>query len=278
MTDELDRDDVKWFIRSLHNEYEKNTFIRDWCNVEVYFEHDPTQQQNLEEWGLNNEPEEEAEFIQVGQWTKLPVDIIRRPQLSGHNVNSLVRGITLGERNFLISRLDKATAEGDIGFVQTDELDIEDFVKMSGQVKNPKHLIMPLRDDLRDMRRNWRESEYFHFMSRELIVTDYSAINVHWYPPDKGEDVEGHGYLIGSDAIDITQKWHGDSEDPEGFQHEKQYDQFSLNRPFMVYLGTEIEIDEEAEADSLRERIDLLYRTVLSEPDIDPDGVLQFRV
>lgn len=73
-------------------------------------------------------------------------------------------------------------------------------------------------------------------------------------------------------------KWHGDSDDPKGFQHNKQYDQYSQNRPLMVYLGMEIEIDEETDAESLRERIDFLYRTVLSELDIDSNGVLQFRL
>lgn len=277
MTEQLPIDNLKYFIRSLHNQYEKNSFLQDWCNIEAYSESDPIQQ-SRRALSFVDEPEQVSDFIQIGRWTKLPISIIRQPQIGQANVNSLVRNIALGERNFLISRLDTAASEGDIGYVQSGSLDIDNLVEVSNQVKNPRHLIMPLRDDLRDMRRNWRQSEYYHFMARELIVTDYSAISVHWYPPDKDENVEGHGYLIGSDSISITQKWHGDSDNPKGFEHNEEYDQYSLNRPLMVYLGTDIEIDEEAESESLRERINFLYRTVLSEPDIDSAGALQFRI
>jgi len=273
MISELEQEDIKWFIRKLHSQYEQNALIREWCDVQVYFERD-INKEIIQSFTSSDESEED-EYIQLGQWTKLPIDIIDTPQMGDRNISQLVRRVTLGERNFLISRLDNHKP---IREVTSGTFDFETFKEVSKQVSNPDHLILPLRDDLRDMRRNWRTSNNHYFGKEEYIIANGSKIDIHWYPPDKDSDIVGHGYLIDSDAISITQKWHGDSPIPDAFDHDEDYDEYSRNRPLMVYLGQKTEIDEEADSESLRERIDFLYRTVWSEPEIDSNEVLRFRL
>lgn len=269
VTDRLDPSDVKRFVRNLHNEYENRTLLPELCDIQVYFD----EQIRRDQSPLIN-GKEEPRFFQIGEWTEIPTDVISSGP-ANHIVKQIVQGIANGERNFLIDRLDSRGKDERIRHTTVNEFDYQEFSSLSNRVSTPDYLILPLKNDLHSTVSDWDDSGYYFFMSEEFVVANGEAITINWYSENENNDFEGHGYLIDSEALEITQKWHGDSDEPRGFEHHRKYDKFSKNRPLMTFFGKEVQDYEES--DDFKQKIDFLYRTVLSEPKVNPDGVLQFR-
>lgn len=272
MTQKIDHSKVQWFVRKLHSEYERQTLLRDWCDVQVYFEKS-MQQEPVPVIDSLSENEQDRAFTQIGQWTQLPIDIIQSAPQNEHIISDFVRQITLGERNFLIDRLDQ------VENIQhtTGDLSVSEFRDAMKKFPRGDTVILPYKDSLSKMRSKLRNSDKHYFKQEEFHIVNDRKIDIHWYPPDKDPKLLGHGYLINSSEISLVQKWHGDSTEPN-FDHNEEYDDLSLNRPFMIYIGKETEIDPKEENEKLEEKIDFLYRTVFSEPDISRTDVLQFRL
>jgi hypothetical protein len=242
MTEELDWKDVKRFVRKLQKEYEKRSVLSDLFNVQSFLPEDIRR----DEYPLMVENIDEPEFIQIGKWMDLPTDVIS-PGPDEHLIGQFVHPITTGERNFVINRLDKSGEQDVIPHVALDDLEYSHFENISNQVMTPDYLLLPIEDEIQESISDWSETGKYYFTNEQFVIANNSSINIDWYSVDEGTELEGHGYLFDSSAIDITQKWHGDSPDPKGFDHNRDYDKFSLNRPFMVYLGEEIEDYEENE-------------------------------
>jgi hypothetical protein len=262
---------IRWFIRKLHSEYERQTLLRDWCDIQVYFEEDLRQ----DPFPVIDELDEteDQDFVQIGQWTQFPVDIINSSPKNEHIISDLVRRITLGERNFLINQLDDLEQIRYVSDLKT----IEDLQEVSKQVQGGDKLFLPLNDKTKKLRKDWWKSDDHYHRKEEFLLANSRKINIHWYPPDKDPNLKGYGYLINSDEISLIQKWHGDSTEPE-FDYDEEYSDLSRNRPFMAYFGEEITIDEDEDTERFQEKVDFLYRTVFSKPDINPNDVLQFRI
>lgn len=67
----------------------------------------------------------------------------------------------------------------------------------------------------------------------------------------------------------MIRKWFNGSPDSSGFDHDPEYDQFSVNRRLMVYIGDEVVYDEEQDTEGFENKVDFLYRIILSDLMLD---------
>jgi hypothetical protein len=274
---ELDPGDVKWFVRKLHEKYEERSLIHKWFSVDAFIEKEIRRGRELAllEWENN---EEEVPYNQIGEWTKIPISIIESTNEADAILDNLVKRVTFGERNYMISNFHKKGSSGEIPTIETGgHLSMSEFGDITSNIKSPDHLVLPIRDDLREMRREWRKSNNYHFMNEEYIIIRGNVIQIHWYSVDD-DNASGNGYLFNSNSIHVTQKWHGDSVIPDEFEADPQFEEMSKNRPFMLHFGNETIVDDGEENENMEEKIDFLYRSILSEPDIDSGGLLEFRI
>jgi hypothetical protein len=275
MSGVLEPNQVEYFTRKLHHEYDNRSTLRDWCNIQVYFDEDI---RPVEDVVLDREYGDDEDFIQIGEWSQLPVDVVENASMNSMIIENFIQRLVNGEQNFLISNLDAESKDNSMPHTIIDEFDYENFKSISSNLRNPQHLILPTKDDIHNKVFDWGESGNYYFMNQEIVVANGRTIDVHWYSVDESTDLDGYGYLIEPDAMTVTQKWHGDSPDPEVFEHDERFDEFSVNRPLMLYFGTETKIDEDQDSEKLKKKTDFLYRSVVSPPVIDPEGIVQLRL
>jgi len=276
MTEKLELDRIRNFIRLFQAQYEEESILDDICDVTVY-------QEKLSErygeignwssrWGDAPRGHSDLEYIQLGKRSLTPVEVLNSEQPLDV-IKSFVRSLRLGERNYVLSQLDKKAETGDIETVSFEEPSHEEFQKWCGRVENPDHLFLPLDTDFHSMVFNWRrEHEYFFNNMGETAKSGPNVIQIHWVPLDT--DIES-GYLISSEGLNVVRKWFNDSPDPSGFDHDPEYDQFSVNRPLMVYIGNEVVYDEEEDSEGFENKVDFLYRIILSDLMLDENHAIK---
>mgnify|MGYP006276925357 FL=1 len=271
---ELSTDSVKWFVRTLHEKYDENSQLDDLCNLRFFFEEGLRRGHQA---ALRDLEEEDEDFNQIGRWTEFPISIIQSNTGVDGIFRDLVRRVTLGERNYLISKFDDEALSGNVGRLQADKLDFKELKEACRTINQSDRLVLPLRDDVREMWRNWRRAGECNLKDADKVVVNGRVHQIRWYSPEKDQNLSGQGYLYDSDSVQVTQKWHGDSVIPENFELQSSFEEYSRNRPFMIHFGSE-KTDEDEEIEDLKEKVNLLYRSVLSEPDINSDRMIQLQI
>lgn len=263
MTDELDESMVDDFIRLLHNEYDKRSKLGRMCNKELYVpsKHDAANQSQI--------IEETDEFIQIPRRILLPVDIVHS-EFADMSVKNLIRSISLGERNYVVSELSQKVDSGEVSEVHLDDLEYNTILEASKQVRGPDLLVLPSAKEVRNKVFDWKKSGNYFFRNKEVIILGGNVVELMWVPTDIATD----GVLINSNRIEIIQKLHGDSTTPKNFNYNGKFEKYSRNRPLMTYFGEEVVIDDEEENEDLRQKVDFLYRTVVSPPELEQDSAL----
>jgi hypothetical protein len=257
MTKELDEERVREFVRLLHTEYEDQTILSDVTDVTTY-----------------QDKHEDLDYRQIGKRTYLPVDVLNH-DIQEPIVKDFIRAVTLGERNYILNQLSGKADQGKIDSQQIDELNYENFVEWCNNVQSPDHLFLPLDSEYHNNVFEWRKTGNYYFQEQETALYGPYRVRVHWVPLKTGIE---NGYLISSEGLTLVQKWFGDSSEPNGFEDEKRrkkYDELSKNRSLMVYIGNEIIFDEDEDTEGYEEKVDFLYRVVLSTLLVQSDYALQ---
>lgn len=265
MTNQLDDEIVEDFIRLFHAKYDERSILSDICDVTVYQERFSEIYGDIGNWkyvrrdGLQGHSA--LKYNQIGKRSLTPVEVLNSEQPLDV-ILSFVRSLRQGERNYVLSQLDEKAKMKEIETVKFKAPSHANFQDWCGKVVKPDHLFLPLDSDFSDMVFRWRQENDFHFNMGEVALSGPDIVRIHWTPLDSGIE---NGYLISSEGLNIVRKWFGDSPKPSGFDRDPSYDRFSKNRPLMVYIGDKVEYDEDEDTEGFEEKIDFLYRVVLSE-------------
>lgn len=278
MTEQLELDRIRDFVRLFQSKYEEESILTELCDVTVYQEKFSKRYSEIGNWTFHesNGPRghSDLEYIQLGKRSLTPVEVLNSEQPL-HIIKSFVRSLRLGERNYVLSQLDEKAGVGEIETLSFEEPSHEEFQRWCGRVQNPDHLFLPLDTDFHSTVFDWRrEHEYFFNNMNEAAKSGPNVVQIHWVPLDTGIK---NGYLISSEGLNVVQKWFNDSPDPSGFNHDQEYDQFSLNRPLMVYIGKEVVCDQQEDTERLENKVDFLYRIVLSNLMLDNGHAIKLK-
>ncbi|RDZ47882.1 hypothetical protein C5B86_02145 [Haloferax sp. Atlit-19N] len=275
MTQSLEFDKIRDFIRLFHYQYSEETLLPEVCDVTLFQEKFSERYGTIGNWEFPSRDRGHSglEFNQIGQRSLTPIEILN----SEHPldvIQSYVRSLRLGERHYVLNQLNQKAENNDIETISFDEPTHVSFQEWCSQVRKPDHLFLPLDTEFYNTVFDWRQRNDYNLDIGEVAISGRSVVNIHWVPLSSGIK---HGYLISSEGLDIVQKWFGDSPDPSGFSYDSQYNILSENRPLMAYIGDEIVEDEEEDTESFREKVDFLYRIVVSELIVESNHAVRLQ-
>lgn len=275
MTQGLNSNEIKDFVRLFHHCYSKETLLPEICNVTLYQENISETYGEIGDRGIipmvGEKGHSSLEYNQIGQRTLMPVEAFD-PTRSLDIIQSDAHGLGLGERRYVLDQLDKKAKRDEIDTLTFDEPDRVNFQEWCSQVRRPNHLFLPLDEEFHRTVFDWQQRNDYNLGVDEVAVSGQSIVKIHWVPLDTGIE---HGYLFNSEGLNIVQKWFGDSPDPTEFSYNPKYNALSENRPLMVYIGDEIIEDEDG--DNFTEKVEFLYRIVVSELTLNSNHVVRLQ-
>lgn len=275
MTEQLDDELVEDFIRLFHAKYEERSILSDICDVTVYQERFSETYGDIGNWKYvrKDTPQGHSalDYKQIGKRSLTPVEVLNS-EYPLDVILSFVRSLRQGERNYVLSQLNEKAEMREIKTVEFEEPSYANFQEWCGKVKNPDHLFLPLDSDFSDIVFRWRQENEFFLNLGEVALSGPNVVQIHWTPLQSGIE---NGYLISSEGLTVVQKWFGDSPDPTDFSYDTDYNRFSENRPLMVYIGDEVIFDEEEDTEGFEEKVDFLYRLVLSNVMVDDNHAIK---
>lgn len=275
MTQQLEFDKIGDFIRLFHYEYSEETLLPEICDVTLYQEKFSDRYGHIGNWDFpsrrENHGHSRLKYNQIGQRSLTPVEILHSEQPLDV-IRSFVRRLRLGERHYVLNQLDEKAERSEIETIAFDEPTHVNFQEWCSKVRKPDHLFLPLDTEFHNTVFEWRQRNDYNLDMGEIAISGRNVVRIHWVPLDSGIK---YGYLLSSEGLDIVQKWFGDSPDPAEFSFDPQYDILSENRPLMVYIGDEVEEDEEEDTERFREKVDFLYRIVVSELMLDSNHAVR---
>lgn len=257
MTLDIDPKRVREFTRKLQEAYDDESVLRVICRL-----HD------LDEIGKDQE--HNFDFYQIGRRTQFPLDVVETG-INRTNADTIAREIANGEKRFLLNRLEQAAKKSQLDSTEIEnELTVRDLTAALREASGADRILLPIVDEYWDAIHKWDEFEYEETPNKAegRIKVGTAELGVHWLPAELGiEDI----FLIDSDAINVVQKRLGESDLPNGITSTSEYDDWIDSHPFMIHFGDEVIYDEEDE--DFPEKVDLVYRVVISEPQLGQQSV-----
>lgn len=277
MTQSIEFEKVRDFMRLFHDQYSQETLLPEICDVTLYQKKFSKRYGTIGNWdfvsGRGNKGHSGLEYNQIGQRSLMPIEILNSEQPLDV-IQSFVRRLRLGERHYILNQLDRKAENSDIKTISFDEPSHVKFQEWCNQVQEPDHLFLPLDSEFHNTVFDWRQRNDYNLGIGEVAISGRSVVKIHWVPLDSGIE---HGYLISSEGLTLVQKWFGDSPDPSEFSYDSQYDILSENRPLMAYVGDEVIEDEEEDTESFKQKVDFLYRIVISDLMIDSNHAVRLQ-
>lgn len=277
MTQPMDFGKIRDFIRLFHYQYSEETLLPEICDVTLYQEKFSERYGTIGNWDFvsraRNKGHSSLEYNQIGQRSLTPVEILNSEQPLDI-IQSFVRSLRLGERHYVLNQLDGKAENNEIETIAFVEPTHVNFQEWCSQVRKPDHLFLPLDTEFHNIVFDWRQRNDYNLDIGEVAISGRSVVRIHWVPLDSGIK---HGYLLSSEGVNLVQKWFGDSPDPSEFSYDPQYDILSENRPLMVYIGDEVVEDEEEDTESFKEKVDFLYRIVVSDLMLDSNHAVRLK-
>ena len=276
MTQPLDLNKIRDFVRLFHYQYSEETLLPEICDVTLYQEKFSETYGTIGNWeSVTREKQGHSalRYNQIGKRSLTPVEILNSEQPLDI-IQSYVRSLRLGERQYILNQLDEKAENDEIETILFNEATHVNFQEWCSQVRKPDHLFLPLDTEFHSTVFDWRQRNEYNLDIGEVAISGNNVVKIHWVPLDSGIK---HGYLISSEGLDIVQKWFGDSPAPSEFSYDAQYDTLSDNRPLMIYIGDEIVEDEEEDTEGFEKKVDFLYRIVISELMLDSNHAIRLQ-
>lgn len=238
--------DIQNFANGCFESYHKNSILHDIATVEDYDEH----------------RHQELEFTGAGKRVNLPKRFFSDPGATTMVIESDIgQAAYQAERNLLLENIRERAIDGEI-----QEYEIEDFepdiILEVVQDSGFSHIFLPAQPD-NDYVSDIYQNLNTYFTGDEFYI-DKSIENtqLHLLPEDSPLP-NNRAYLLNDDLINIVQKRKRDADEPPGMNLIDAYADIGRDEYLMLYFG---------ESPDLHEEFDFLYRILISDPEIDPDG------
>lgn len=227
----LDKQGVKEFVERFNKKYKEESELNEFAEV-IQFK----------------SKYNDLDYYKVGRRVGLPTIIINGPADPLMIISSFVRRLRVGERNYVLRELNDLAEQNNIKSIPINSIAEDSLGEWCSEVDDPNHLFLPM------------DSEYFRESPWGATIPEY-GLKLHWVPLDQNIN---HGFLLNSSNISVIRKTINDLGTPDEFNHNTDYDQFSINRPIPLYFGKDVFIDSEQDK-KYQKQVDLLYFSMLSE-------------
>lgn len=185
----------------------------------------------------------EDDFVQIGKNVNLPKEFFFYPD-EGTIVNNdplaqdFSRAISLGERRFLLNKLEEFAENDEIKNEKLESLSISALNEALLSVRNPTHVFIPMRKDLfKRIHIKLRENGLRIKRDDEGYKVNLGSgeVKIQWIPEDEGfEDI----YVINSKRIRFIQKRFGDkSADPHFLKGDNVFKWAKEDDRLLIHLG-----------------------------------------
>lgn len=249
---------IERFTRYLHSEYGKKSHLDEICDVENF--------------GKDEQKYSSFEYTQIGKRILLPENVVNADFGLDHFSERIANVLQAGEKNHVFEELDKSASKGDIESISANRPTYNEFESWCNRVKRPDHLFLPLEDKYYSLVSDWifEHGNIFTEIGPAVRFRD-NLVRIHWIHSEERSDT---GYLLNSDQIKLVQKWLDDSDDPEWMEFNKQYKEFSRNRPLMIYINENPKKEDHNE----ERKIELFCRTIVSEAMVNEGNAIKLRL
>lgn len=228
----LNKQGVKEFVEEFNKKYKEESELSEFAEV-IQFK---------EKYG-------NLDYYKVGRRVGLPTIVINGSADPLMIISSFVRRLRIGERNYVLRNLNRLAEQNDINSIPINNIAEDSLAEWCSEVDDPNHLFLPM------------DSEYFREAPNWGANIPEYELKVHWVPLDQNIN---HGFLLNSSNVTVVRKTLNDIGDPDEFDHNSNYDKFSMNQPIPLYFGKKTFIDSEQDQ-KYQKQVDLLYFSMLSE-------------
>lgn len=246
--------DLQQFANGCINSYYENSILRDICTVEEYSE----------------DIHKRKEFIGIGKRINLPKRSFSDPSTVTAGLESDIgRAIFRGERNFILQRIRNKATHG-----QIEDYSIENFnyesLSMILEGNEFTDIFLPLR---RDADETTLESLYksgnLSFPNGKMNINmGGKDVRVHLLPGDTNLG-SNRAFALNENRIQVIQKKKQIDDNPKGMELLDEYREIGVGEYLMLYFG---------EYPNSPDEIDILYRVLLSEPEISQEGAAAIHI
>jgi hypothetical protein len=262
-------DEVRLFVDDLQSQYRNVSKLSSICSLDIK--------------RSRHELLDNREYYQIGKKEKFPIDIIRDGMWQSVTT-SMARQIAKGEERMLLKHLEAKALDGEIEVLDEPDGSLEslnDAIREAVNiVENPDHIFMPMTDEYWNLYEDWFDSLSIQFeevgSDGQVTIGDENLTITMVHPSLGIKDT----YIYNSGSVSVFQKT-GDISDDPIMEWDEKFEDLNRNQLLMAFFGTELNIDKEDE--NYQEKIDLLYRVVVSEPELSgyssavqiptPDGI-----
>lgn len=250
----VDYSDLEKFTQGCIESYEDNSILSDISTVEDY----------------NQDCHQGMDFIGVGKRVNLPKRFFSDPSVVTVGIESDVgRAAYKGERDFLLERIRDKAVNGELANHAVNKFDYDTICQILGD-EEFTHIFIPWRKNSEDnvIEQMHKHSDAYLTDGELYIDRSIEDVRVHILPTDTGL-ASNRAYILNKNKIHLTQKKKRDARDPKGMDLIDEYRDIGLDGRLMVYFGEILNSPDD---------FDFLYRVLLSEPDIEPDGAASIHI
>ncbi|ELY95131.1 hypothetical protein C483_02166 [Natrialba hulunbeirensis JCM 10989] len=248
----IDKHSLKGFAEEMQEEYEDRSLLPDLFTVRDF----------------KGRKDSKLEYLQFGKRTGVPTNIFEQG-VTLPTTSSFIRSVVNGEKKFVLTDLANSAGDERFGSKQIEgELSPDDIELAVENTVGADRLFLPISDDYTDPVMDWVGDQRFSLSPEGKLVVNGVRLDIDRVSSNYGiRDV----IVANSSRVSVVQKRFEDAQSPKGMEFDKSLTSVNEEEKLMVYFGKEIEpapIDSDFE-----EEIEVMYRSVISQPIIDNGGV-----
>lgn len=248
----IDKQCLNDFAEEMQKEYKDKSLLRDLFTVRDF----------------KNTKHSELEYLQFGKRTGVPTSIFEQG-VTLPTTSSFIRSVVNGEKKFVFTDLANSTGDERFGSKQIEgELSPDDIKLAVENTAGADRLFLPIADGYPEPVLDWVGDERFSVSSEGKLIVNGARLDINRVPSNYDiRDV----IVANSSRVSVIQKRFEDAQSPKSMKFDKSLSSVNQGEKLMVYFGKE---PESAPIDSdFEEQIELMYRSVISQPVIDDGGL-----
>ena len=248
----IDKHSLKDFAEEMQEEYEDRSLLSDLFTVRDF----------------KGGKDSKLEYLQFGRRTGVPTNIFEQG-VTLPTASSFIRSVVNGEKKFVLTDLANSADNERFGSKQIKgELSPVDIELAVENTAGADRMFLPIADDYTDPVMDWVGEQRFSLSPEGKLFVNGARLDIDRISSNYGiRDV----IVANSSRVSVVQKRFEDAQSPKEMAFDKSLTFVNEGEELMVYFGKK---PEPAHIDSdFEEELEVMYRSVISQPVIDDGGV-----
>lgn len=248
----IDKTKLREFAEEIQELYEEESILPELANVNEYQEGE----------------HDDLEYLQFGRRHGVPKSVFDTG-VTHPSTQKFARTVAKGEKKYLLTDLANLAGDEDFGSHQIDgKIELKDLELAVQKTPGADRLFLPIADEYNHVLSKWVSDGTISMTDEGKVIVNNSELEFHQIPSSMGVP---EVVVANSEKVSVVQKRFENAKPPKGIDFDKSLDSVNKDEKLMVYFGKSF---EQAPIDSdFDMEIEILYRSVVSQPIVDPDGV-----